>query len=99
MPMPFNSEEIDDLDEFLLETMDQEELAEFREKLQETMDEMESFPPDPAWQDDEYYEWQDRINVLNDLIDAIDLQIKKSLHQQIWCFPDFSRVLKRRWRK
>jgi len=76
MAMPFNLEEIDDLDESLLETMDREELADFREKLQETIDEMESFPPDPDREEDAYYEWQDRINVLNDLIDAIDMQME-----------------------
>ncbi len=58
MPMPFNPEEIDDLDESLLETMDREELSDFREKLQETMDEMESFPPDPDKEEDAYYEWK-----------------------------------------
>ena len=76
MPMPFNPEEIDDLDESLLETMDREELSDFREKLQETMDEMESFPPDPDKNENAYYKWQDWINVLNDLIDAIDSQME-----------------------
>ena len=41
MGVPFEPEEIDDLDETLLETMDREELSDFREKLQETMDEIE----------------------------------------------------------
>ena len=66
MSMPFEPEGIDALDESLLETMDQEELSDFREKLQETVDEMESFPPDPDKNEDAYYEWQNRINVLND---------------------------------
>ena len=76
MGMPFNPEEIDDLDESLLETMDREELSDFREKLQETMDEMESFPPDSDKEEDAYYEWEDRLNVLQDLIDAIDSQME-----------------------
>ena len=40
MAMPFNPEEIDDLDESLLETMDREELTDFRDQLQETLDQM-----------------------------------------------------------
>ena len=76
MSMPFTPEEIDDLDESLLETMDREELSDFREKLQETMDEMESFPPDSDKEEDAYYEWEDRLNVLQDLIDAIDSQME-----------------------
>ena len=76
MGMPFEPEEIDDLDESLLETMDREELSDFREKLQETMDEMEFFPPDPDKKEDAYYEWQDRINVLNDMIDTIDSRME-----------------------
>ena len=76
MGMPFQPEEIDDLDESLLETMDREELSDFREKLQETMDEMESFPLDSDKEEDAYYEWEDRLNVLQDLIDAIDSQME-----------------------
>ena len=72
MGMPFNPEEIDDLDESLLETMDREELADFRDQLQETLDQMMTLEPDPDKDEDAYYEWQDRINVLNDMIDAID---------------------------
>ena len=70
--MPFEPEEIDDLDESLLETMDREELADFRDDLQETLDQMMTLEPDPDKDEDAYYEWQDRINVLNDMIDAID---------------------------
>ena len=33
MSMPFEPEEIDDLDESLLETMDREELVDFRDQL------------------------------------------------------------------
>ena len=76
MSMPFEPEGIDALDESLLETMDQEELSDFREKLQETVDEMESFPPDPVKNEDAYYEWQNRINVLNDMIDTIDSRME-----------------------
>ena len=75
MSMPFNPEEIDDLDESLLETMDREELADFRDQLQETLDEMNTLEPDPDEEEDAYYEWEDRVNVLQDLIDAIDSQI------------------------
>ena len=45
--MPFEPEEIDDLDETLLEVMDREELEEFREKLRETLDRMMTLEPDP----------------------------------------------------
>ena len=72
MGMPFEPEEIDDLDESLLETMDREELADFRDQLQETLDQMMTWEPDPDKEEDAYYEWQDRVNVLQDLIDAID---------------------------
>ena len=96
MLMSFNPEEIDDLDESLLEKMDQEELTDFREKLQETMDEMESFPPDPDKEEEAYYEWQDRINVLQDLIDVIDMQVLKkefALTNSFGVFRNFWRVL------
>lgn len=72
MAMPFEPEEIDDLDETLLEEMDSEELAEFREQLQETLDEMMLLEPDPDDEEEEYYEWEDRINILNDMIEAIN---------------------------
>ena len=75
MSMPFNPEEIDDLDESLLETMDREELADFRDQLQETLDEMNTLEPDPDEEEDAYYEWEGRVNVLQDMIDAIDAQI------------------------
>ena len=75
MSMPFNPEEIDDLDESLLETMNREELADFRDQLQETLDEMNTLEPDPDEEEDAYYEWEGRVNVLQDMIDAIDAQI------------------------
>jgi len=76
MPMPFEPEEIDDLDESLLEMMDQEELADFRDNLQETLDQMMTWELDPDKEENAYYEWQNRINVLQDLIDAIDSQME-----------------------
>ena len=76
MSMPFEPEEIDDLDESLLETMDREELADFRDDLQETLDQMMTLESDPDKDEDAYYEWQDRINVLNDMIDAIDSRME-----------------------
>ena len=76
MGMPFEPEEIDDLDETLLETMDQEELADFRDDLQDTLDQMMTWEPDPDKNEDAYYEWQDRINVLNDMIDAINSRME-----------------------
>ena len=76
MGMPFEPEEIDDLDESLLETMDREELADFRDDLQDTLDQMMTPEPDPDEDEDAYYEWEDRINVLQDLIDAIDAQVE-----------------------
>lgn len=75
MPMPFDPIEVDDLDESVLEGMSREEMAEFREKLLATIDEMETFEPDIDEEEDEYYEWEDRINILHDLIDAIDSQL------------------------
>ena len=72
MAMPFEPEEIDDLDETLLESMDKEELAEFKDQLLETLDQMMTMEPDPDDKEEEYYEWEDRISVLHDMIDAID---------------------------
>ena len=72
MAMSFDPIEVDDLDESLLEEMTPEMLAEFREKLLATLDEMETFEPDIDEEEDEYYEWEDRINVLQDLIDIIN---------------------------
>lgn len=71
MSMPFEPEEIDDLDETLLEEMDAEELQDFREQLVETLDQLMVFEPDPDEEEEEYYEWEDRINILHDMIDAI----------------------------
>ena len=62
--MPFEPEEIDDLDETLLEEMDQEELADFRDQLQEPLDKMLSREPNPDKEQEAYYEWEDRVNVL-----------------------------------
>ena len=75
MAMPFDPIEVDDLDESMLDEMTPEEMAEFREKLLATLDEMETFEPDIDEEEDEYYEWEDRINVLHDLIDIIDDRI------------------------
>lgn len=72
MAEPFDPIEVDDLDESVLEGMSREEMAAFRDRLLETLDEMETFEPDIDEEEDEYYEWEDRINVLHDLIDAID---------------------------
>jgi len=72
MALPFEPKEIVDLDESLLEEMDQEELADFRDLLQETLDQMISWEPDPDKEEDAYYECQNRINILQDLIDVID---------------------------
>ena len=72
MAEPFDPIEVDDLDESLLADMGPEELEVFREKLMATIDEMETFEPDIDEEEDEYYEWEDRINVLHDLIDAVD---------------------------
>ena len=72
MAEPFDPIEVDDLDESMLEEMTPEQMAEFREKLVETLDEMETFEPDIDEEEDDYYEWEDRINVLQDLIDIIN---------------------------
>ena len=74
--MPFEPEEIDDLDESLLEVMDQEELADFRDQLQDTLDQLMTKEPDPDEEEDAYYEWEDRVNVLRDMIDAIDSKME-----------------------
>lgn len=76
MAEPFDPIEIDDLDESLLADMTPETMAEFREKLLATLDEMETFEPDIDEEEEEYYEWEDRINILHDLIDAIDAQVE-----------------------
>ena len=75
MAVPFEPEEIDDLDESVLEVMDQEELEDFRDQLQDTLDQMMTEEPDPDEEEDAFYEWEDRINVLQDMIDAIDSQM------------------------
>ena len=75
MSMPFEPEEIDDLDEILLEEMDQEDMEEFREQLLETLDGMMALEPDPDLEEEDYYEWEDRINILHDMIDAIDMRM------------------------
>lgn len=72
MAAPFNPEEIDDLDETLLDAMDDEELAEFRDQLEETLDEMNTFEPDIDEDEEAFYEWEDRVNVLQDMMEAID---------------------------
>ncbi len=71
MAFPFDPVEIDDLYESLLEEMTPEQLVEFREKLLATLDELETFEPDMDEEEEEYYEWEDRINILHDLIDII----------------------------
>ena len=76
MAEPFDPVEIDDLDESLLADMTLEDMAEFREKLLATLDDMETFEPDIGEEEEEYYEWEDRMNILHDLIDAIDAQIR-----------------------
>ena len=76
MAEPFDPIEIDDLDESLLADMTPEAMAEFREKLLATLDEMETFEPDIDEEEEEYYEWEDRINILHDLIDAIDAHME-----------------------
>ena len=53
MSMPFEPEEIDDLDESLLETMDREELAEFKRQLQDTLDGLMVLEPDPDDEEEE----------------------------------------------
>ena len=72
MAMPFDPEEIDDLDVTLLEDMEADDLADFREQLEETLDEMLGLEPDEEEDEEAYYEWEDRINVLHEMIDAID---------------------------
>ena len=74
MAMPFDPFEIDDLDESLLADLNTEAMTELREKLLATLDEMEIFEPDIDEDEEEYYEWEDRINILHDMIDAIDSQ-------------------------
>ena len=76
MAEPFDPIEVDDLDESLLAEMTREEMTDFREKLLATLDEMETFEPDIDEEEEEYYEWEDRINILHDLIDAIDDQLQ-----------------------
>lgn len=72
MAIPFEPYEIDDLDESVLEDMTQEELEEFRDRLLETMDDMATQEPDMDEEEEAYYEWEDRVNVLQDLMDLVD---------------------------
>ena len=72
MAEPFDPIEIDDLDESLLAGLSPETMTAFREKLLATLDEMETFEPDIDEEEEKYYEWEDRINILHDLIDVID---------------------------
>ena len=74
MAMPFEPEEIDELDASLLDTMAHEERVDLRAQPQETLDQMMTWEPDPDRNEDAYYEWQDRVNVLQDLIDVIDMR-------------------------
>lgn len=37
---------------------------------------MEAFEPDIDEEEEEYYEWEDRINILHDMIDAIEMQLE-----------------------
>lgn len=53
-----------------------EAMTEFRDKLLDTLDEMETFEPDIDEEEEEYYEWEGRINILHDLIDEIDAQLE-----------------------
>ena len=78
MAAPFNPEEIDDLDETLLESMDEEELAEFREQLEDTLDEIETFETDMDEDEEAFYEWEDRVNVLHDMLEAIDDRLEQA---------------------
>ncbi len=68
MAEPFDPIEIDDLDESLLADMTPEAMAAFREKMLAALDEMETFEPDIDKEEEEYYEWEDRINIIHDLI-------------------------------
>ncbi len=65
----FEPEEIDDLDETLIEVMDREELEDFRNDLEETLEDLRSQEPDEE-DEEAFYEWEDRISILEDLIDA-----------------------------
>ena len=71
MSVPLDPWEIDELDEDLLEEMDREALTGFRERLLATLDDLQVSEPDIDEDDEEYYEWEDRISVLQDMIDAI----------------------------
>ena len=71
MPRIFEPEEIDDLDESLVEVMDGEELNDFRQDLEDTLEEMRGLEPDEEEDEEAWYEWEDRIRVLEDMIDAV----------------------------
>ena len=47
----------------------------WREQLLETLDQMMTLEPDPDLSEEEYYEWEDRVNILHDMIDAIDARL------------------------
>ena len=71
MPRAFDPEEIDDLDESLLDVMDREEMEDFRTDLEDTLEELRGQEPDEQEDEEAWYEWEDRIQVLEDLIDAV----------------------------
>ena len=64
-------EEIDDLDESLLEVMDREEMEDFRTDLEDSLEYLRGLEPDENREEEAWYEWEDRVQVLEDLIDAI----------------------------
>ena len=64
-------EEIDDLDESLLEVMDREEMEDFQTDLEDSLEYLRGLEPDENREEEAWYEWEDRVQVLEDLIDAI----------------------------
>ena len=76
MAVPFDPDEIDSMDEGLLVGMRREEMEAFRERLLVTLDDLECAEPDIMEEEEEYYEWETRIHILEDLIDALDNQLE-----------------------
>ena len=78
MAVPFDPDEIDNLDEGVLAGVSRKQMADLQEKLLATLDDLEADEPDINTEEDAYDEWDRRIRILQDLIDAIDIQLEEN---------------------
>ena len=78
MAVPFDPDEIDNLDEGVLAGVSRKQMADLQEKLLATLDDLEADEPDINTEEDAYDEWDRRIRILQNLIDAIDIQLEEN---------------------